>query len=57
MGDKCTQFYCHVEKRNIVTSNKTIPELINDDSKQFSNQSDTLKTRNFLFTKICIDLK
>lgn len=49
-GEKCTNFFCSLEKKNYV--NKTISELIDDSGKHISKQSDILKTQENFLQKI-----
>ena len=48
-GEKCSQYFCKLEKKNFI--HKTITELINSDGRHISNQSEVLlEQQNFYKT-------
>ena len=51
-GEKCTKFFCSLEKKNYMYVNKTVTELIGDDGKHISNQSDILNMQEKFYKKL-----
>ena len=49
-GEKCTKFFCQLEKKNFI--NKTLSEIITDDGKHISNQQEILKCQEDYYKKL-----
>ena len=49
-GEKCSKYFCSLEKKNYV--NKTITELIDENGKHISNQNDILNAQENFYRKL-----
>ena len=49
-GEKCTNYFCNLEKRNY--NEKIIPKLINDNGEEIFNQSEILEEQKSFYEKL-----